>query len=536
MALKTALLDPADDIIHEAGKISQIVQDQINCEAGNKYTLDDIAKHNTPKDCWVALHGNVYDLTKFLPTHPGGDVIKLASGQDATVLFESYHVRGVSLQRVKPYLLGPLQGPLSTLPGPEAKHGKVVSDESDTFYSWDSPFYSTLKQRVVARLLEQKRERRGGYEIWVKAVLILTSFWSMLAVMCLAENFYIALLAAVWMGISAAFVGTCIQHDGNHGSFSRWSKLNRAAGWTLDMIGASAFTWQVQHNLGHHPYTNLLDVDNENLSASSPEGKNIQENDPDVFSSFPFIRMHPHHERKWFHKYQHFYSPFLFSLMTLTKVFQQDFEMLRDRRLYHISAERIYSDPSNVARFYIMKVLSVLYMIVLPCYCRQSLSGLVLYVVGHLACGEMLASFFIVNHVIEGVAFAKRERRPDGKMALPRPVTIDGVTPMERTAKADVVAFDDWAAMQCQTSVNYSPGSWWMNHLSGGLCHQIEHHLFPGLCHTNYVYIQPVVQETCREFGVPYQSETSLPVALYHMLSHLKTLGAEDQPYWNESK
>lgn len=524
MDLKTALL------------CSEVPKDQIlETDGTPSYTLEEIAKHNVPADCWVALHGNVYDLTKFLPMHPGGDVIKLASGQDATVLFESYHVRGVSLVRIKPYLLGPLQGPLSPLKGSE-KDEKVSMDESDTFYSWDSPFYSTLKQRVVARLLEQKRERRGGYEIWIKAVMILTSFWLALAVMCLAENFKVALLAAVWMGISAAFVGTCIQHDGNHGTFSRWSTLNRCAGWTLDMIGASAFTWQIQHNLGHHPYTNLLDIDNEDCSHSPTDGKSMQENDPDVFSSFPFIRMHPHHKRKPIHKYQHIYAPFMFSLMTIMKVWQQDWEMLRDRRLYHISAERIYSDPSNVARFYIMKVLSVLYMIVLPCYCRQSLSGLTLYVVGHLVCGEMLASFFIVNHVIEGVAFSKRERGPDGKMALPKPVTINGVTPMEKTAKTELVHLDDWAAMQCQTSVNYSPGSWWMNHLSGGLSHQIEHHLFPGICHTNYVYIQPVVQETCREFGVPYQSASSLPVAFGMMLNHLKALGTEDQPYWNEAK
>ena len=39
--------------------------------------------------------------------------------------------------------------------------------------------------------------------------------------------------------------------------------MNKLSGWTLDMIGASAFTWEVQHMLGHHPYTNLLDVKGE---------------------------------------------------------------------------------------------------------------------------------------------------------------------------------------------------------------------------------------------------------------------------------
>ena len=39
--------------------------------------------------------------------------------------------------------------------------------------------------------------------------------------------------------------------------------MNKAAGWTLDMIGASAFTWELQHMLGHHPYTNVLDCEEE---------------------------------------------------------------------------------------------------------------------------------------------------------------------------------------------------------------------------------------------------------------------------------
>merc|ERR1711982_29397 len=88
-----------------------------------------------------------------------------------------------------------------------------------------------------------------------------------------------------------SFIGTCIQHDGNHGAFSTNSFMNICAGWTLDMIGASAFTWEFQHMLGHHPYTNLLDT---------KDGFKNEENDPDVFSSFPFVRMHPFHPVSWY--------------------------------------------------------------------------------------------------------------------------------------------------------------------------------------------------------------------------------------------
>jgi len=287
--------------------------------------------------------------------------------------------------------------------------------------------------------------------------------------------------------------------------------------------------------LGHHPYTNLLDVEGDKRTdggrVAAAEGLNIQENDPDVFSSFPFMRMHPSHKRTWIHGYQHLYGPLLFSLMTLSKVYQQDWELWSQKRLYHIDAECRYGDRWNSARFLLMKALSFGYMLALPCWCRGNLSGLVLYTVGHLVCGEMLATMFIVNHVIEGVAFAKREVNEKGVVVAERPATAEGVTPMDATNKK-MVPLNDWAAVQCQTSVNWSAGSWFWNHFSGGLSHQIEHHLFPGICHTNYVHIQSVVEETCIEFGVPYQNEASLAIAYVKMIRHLRSMGTQDFPHW----
>ena len=81
------------------------------------------------------------------------------------------------------------------------------------------------------------------------------------------------------------------------------------------------------------------------------------------------------------------------------------------------------------------------------------------------------------------------------------------------------------AAMTLYFSVNWSSGSWFWNNFSGGLNHQIEHHLFPSICHSNYPYIQDVVEGTCVEFGVPYLSEPNLWIAYRKMLRHLSYLG-----------
>ncbi|PHH78590.1 hypothetical protein CDD80_6632 [Ophiocordyceps camponoti-rufipedis] len=53
---------------------------------------DDIAKHNSAESCWVIIHGKAYDVTDFLPEHPGGqNVILEHAGKDATEEFDPIH-------------------------------------------------------------------------------------------------------------------------------------------------------------------------------------------------------------------------------------------------------------------------------------------------------------------------------------------------------------------------------------------------------------------------------------------------------------
>lgn len=52
----------------------------------------ELETHNTPEDCWVALHGTVYDLTEFAEEHPSGpgSIYNLA-GKDGTEAFAIVH-------------------------------------------------------------------------------------------------------------------------------------------------------------------------------------------------------------------------------------------------------------------------------------------------------------------------------------------------------------------------------------------------------------------------------------------------------------
>lgn len=52
----------------------------------------ELAKHCVDKSAWISIDGNVYDISKFMATHPGGPtVLKRYLGKDATQAFRSAH-------------------------------------------------------------------------------------------------------------------------------------------------------------------------------------------------------------------------------------------------------------------------------------------------------------------------------------------------------------------------------------------------------------------------------------------------------------
>ena len=73
-------------------------------------TVAEVLKHSTAADCWSVVNGNVYDLTSYVSTHPGGEaVIKAICGKDGTKAFSGQHA-GASKPNadLSTLLVGPL--------------------------------------------------------------------------------------------------------------------------------------------------------------------------------------------------------------------------------------------------------------------------------------------------------------------------------------------------------------------------------------------------------------------------------------------
>ncbi|RYP61393.1 hypothetical protein DL769_007716 [Monosporascus sp. CRB-8-3] len=76
-----------------------------------RWTLSEVGKHASEDDCWMVLHGKVYDITNFVTKHPGGKGILLKNaGQDATPAFNSAHPVEILEEQLAPgQLIGEIE-------------------------------------------------------------------------------------------------------------------------------------------------------------------------------------------------------------------------------------------------------------------------------------------------------------------------------------------------------------------------------------------------------------------------------------------
>lgn len=56
------------------------------------FTLSQVAVHNSRLSCWSAINNNVYDLTSWIPNHPGGEqnILSLC-GTDGSSAYNTQH-------------------------------------------------------------------------------------------------------------------------------------------------------------------------------------------------------------------------------------------------------------------------------------------------------------------------------------------------------------------------------------------------------------------------------------------------------------
>lgn len=352
-----------------------------------------------------------------------------------------------------------------------------------TFSRNDSmKFFRTLNSRVNDYFKENNLKKTGNWKLHLKTIIMFSLFLTpYFLILTLDMPFWLHFISSVIIGIGMAGVGMNVMHDGNHGSYSTKPWLNKIMGSSIYILAGNVYNWQVQHNVLHHTYTNIPGHD-EDLDA----GRIIR------FSK----------EAKWyrFHKFQHYYSVFLYGLLTFNWALTTDFKQMSAYLKRKLSYGDAKSHKTLWTTLVITKIIYFSVWIVIP----MALGivwwhVLIGFFIMHYTAGLILSIVFQLAHVVEETT---------------NPIPNENGE-MENT----------WAIHQLYTTTNFAPKNWIVNWYTGGLNHQIEHHIFPNISHIHYGKIAQIVKETAKECNLPYYEYKTMTSAVIAHFKHLKDLG-----------
>jgi linoleoyl-CoA desaturase len=344
-------------------------------------------------------------------------------------------------------------------------------------------FFKTLNKRVNRYFKDNKIRRTGNWKLYSKALLMFSILFIPFAIgLTVSVPQWALLLLAIASGIGMAGVGMNVMHDSNHESFSSRKWVNKLMGSSIYILAGNVYNWKVQHNVLHHTFTNIKGHD-EDIDAGR------------------IIRFSKHSKWLKIHKLQRYYSILLYGLLTINWAITTDFKQMSR----YLKKKLSYGDFPNPTKEWIVLVVTKIgyyaFWIFLP------------LAVLDLSWWKIIIGFFAMHYtagLILSVVFQLAHIVPQTDMPLP-----DKEGNLSHT----------WAIHQLYTTSNFAPNNKFISFFTGGLNHQVEHHIFPHISHIHYQKIAKIVKETTNEFSLPYYEYKTMTKALLAHFNHLKNLG-----------
>jgi linoleoyl-CoA desaturase len=344
----------------------------------------------------------------------------------------------------------------------------------------DAGFQAELGRRVAAYFTSTGRRERDCWSMYFKTAVIFAWCAASYALLVFAaQTWWQALPLGISLALGLGAIGFGIQHDGGHRAYSHRWWVNRLASWALDLMGASSYLWHFKHHIFHHTYVNVPGQDTD-------------------IDPGPVLRLSPHQPRRWFHRWQHLYVWPLYAISAPRWHLWGDFKEVVTGWM---GPHRIPRPKGwDLVVFWAGKLWSIGLLLVLPMFFHPVWVVLLTYLLVTGLLGVVLSVVFQLAHCV-------------GEADFPAP---DPATRRMENA---------WAVHQVETTVDFARGSRVLCWYLGGLNFQIEHHLFPHLCHIHYSALSGIVEETCREYGVPYAAHPTFWAGLASHVRWLRRLG-----------
>ncbi|WP_299246597.1 fatty acid desaturase [uncultured Aquimarina sp.] len=291
------------------------------------------------------------------------------------------------------------------------------------------------------------------------------------------SNPFMLIMTYVLFGLISLLFAFNFAHDFSHNTIFKSKKLNHTFFVLLyTMVGAHAEAWKDRHVTSHHHAPNVEGYDTD-LEITN------------------LIRVVPGSRIKWFHKFQHWYAPFLYTTYSLFWVFIKDFKIFFSKSITGKTKTMKYK-----VSFWSQKIFYLTYMVILPLMFISHKWYVILigFFMMHLVQSLFLLFTFFMTHHIEGVVYPETDNSGFIKTS--------------------------WLMNQIESSNDFYPFSNIANFVFGGFNNHIAHHLFPHVHHIYYPALNKILYKTLLSNNI-IPNQTSYLGGVISHLSHLKQLG-----------
>ncbi|MET0637130.1 MAG: acyl-CoA desaturase [Chitinophagaceae bacterium] len=353
-----------------------------------------------------------------------------------------------------------------------------------TYSHKEDLFFTTLRQRVNDYFKGNGLNKQDDSRMYLKTAVQLVLWITIYG--CILSGYFLG-WALFFLQIAFHFtmflMSVGIAHDGSHGAYSSRKWVNRMMYCMFDVIGINSHMWEYNHNLSHHYVPNIPRYDS-------------------AIDSFGLFRFHPRAKYYRFHRYQHFYIVFIYSLSTLFKILFLDFFSFFRNRIGLIRIER--HKLKDILYLVFTKLVVIFYMLILPILVIDAPAWQVIagFIAGNLVGGIALGVIFQVTHLSDYTVFVE----PDQEGVIPT------TFPMHIM----------------RTTSDFATGNKIVTWISGGLNIHVAHHLFPKISQVHLPAIAKILKETAFEFNVPYKEYPTVLAAIKSHLRLLKKLGSKE--------
>jgi linoleoyl-CoA desaturase len=251
------------------------------------FTWNEISAHNSPEECWIVVDGIAYDITLWIDGHPGGDILAVLAGEDASAMFHSCHLRDIIPMLEK------------------FKMGEVLEYQPD-FEVVNDDFLVALKRRVYKFFIDQGVDYHDTQKN--RRTILFTSIFLLACWGCMYFLSPWGFLASIPMGLATCSLIGSFGHEHIHGNlFKRVEKrqlfyhVKNDILWGLFIPFMPERFFQYEH-IKHHLY------------PMNPQ------HDYDVFALKNLVRLSPDLKIMKYQSLQHIYAPLVYGFYIFLQI------------------------------------------------------------------------------------------------------------------------------------------------------------------------------------------------------------------------